>query len=159
MAKSPQTQIRDAVKKDDLDSLKAVLNTHPKRANRAVYQAAQYGRVEIFDWVLSHCEDINLNDALATAVMPRATIPTHEGHFEIAKMALDKGANPDARGGWNEETALVGAASSGFHKLVTLLLDYGATVTICEAAALGRVVDVKKFLKSESNGCRMVTHT
>lgn len=151
MGKSPQTQIRDAVKKGDIDSVKSVLKAHPKSANRAVYQAAQYGRAEIFAWVLSHYDNIKLDDALATAVMSRATIPTHEGHFEIAKIALDKGANPDARGGWNEETALVGAASGGFHQLVTLLLDYGATVTICEASALGRVADVKKRLKADKS--------
>ena len=151
MAKSPQAQIRDAAKKDNLDSIKSILKAHPKRANRAVFQAAQYGRAEIFDWILSHCKGIKLDDALATAVMPRATIPTHEGHLKIAKQALDKGANPNARGGWNEETALVGAASGGFHEIVNLLLEYGATVTICEASALGNVDDVKKFLKADKN--------
>jgi len=156
MGKSPQTQIRDAVKKNDLDSLKAVLKKHPKRANRAVYQAAQYGCAEIFAWVLSHYEGIHLDDALATAVMPRATIPTNEDHYEIAKMALAKGANPNVRGGWNEETALVSAASGGFHQFITLLLEYGATVTICEASALGRVEDVEKFLKADKSLVNLV---
>ena len=130
---SPVSQVRNAAKKDDLTGLKAVLHAKPQLAGRALYQAAQYGRHEMARWLVGQYDGLNYSETLVTAVLPRATIPTHAGHFAIAAMALEHGADPDARGGWNHDSALIWAAAGGFADMVELLTGHGARIGLNES--------------------------
>lgn len=52
----------------------------------------------------------------------------YEGHFELAKFLLDKGANPDQRDE-NHLTPLLIATRLNHYNIVVLLLDYGAKLS------------------------------
>ena len=146
---SPVAQVRNAAKKDDLPNLKAVLRSNPQMAGRALFQAAQYGRYEIADWLVDSFSALNYDEMLVTALMPRATIPTRPGHFAVAQKALELGADPDARGGWNHDSALMWAAAGGFADMVDLLIQRGASIGLNEAAALGDLKRVRRRLKKD----------
>lgn len=145
---SIRSEIQKAAKKGDAKQLAAVLGKAPaqKWINRALMQSCQYGRLDCVETVLRAGEPTNLDEGLFQSAMGHATIRKTADSVEIARLMLERGASPDARGGWNEEPVLIAAAADGDRAAVDLLLDHGAEVTLFCAAALGDTRRVKRAL-------------
>lgn len=141
----PAAAVKDHVRRGDIEAVREAV-TDPKAARKLLGAAALHGRDEVFDYLLGLAGDGDLNGALVATVAVKATIPVTEANVRLAQALLKRGANPDARGGWNHDTALVWAATGGYTELVDVLLEAGATVDLYAAAALGRVEVVRAHL-------------
>ncbi|MDE0483319.1 MAG: ankyrin repeat domain-containing protein [Candidatus Poribacteria bacterium] len=146
---SGRSVVNRAIKKGDLAIVKELIEGQPKYAKRALLQAAQYGKLAIVEFLLALNYEINLNEPLLAAVSLHATIKTTGEHRLVAKKLLANGADVNARGGWNCDTALLAATAGGFSDIVDMLLAHDAKVDIYAAAALGEVSRLEGFLASE----------
>ena len=146
---SGRSAVNSVIKRGDLPTVKKLIEEHPKYANRALLQAAQYEKLAIVEFLLALNGEMNLNEPLLAAVSLHATIKTTDKHRQIAEKLLAKGSDVNARGGWNYDTALLAATAGGFSDIVDMLLAHGAKVDVYAAAALGEVDRVEEFLVSE----------
>ncbi|MCD6046670.1 MAG: Ankyrin repeat (3 copies) [Gammaproteobacteria bacterium] len=82
--------------------------------NAKFLDAARRGDVETLKTCLGHCIDINtVNVNYLTALHHATSEAVHEGHYEVVKLLLQRGANFNMRGGLGID---VYTAEEGLHR-------------------------------------------
>ena len=61
---------------------------------------------------------------------------SQEGHYKIADLLLQKGADLNARNKYNSKTALIQASKNGHHQIVHLLLKAGSDSSVSDTEGL-----------------------
>ncbi|KAF7970480.1 hypothetical protein HWV62_23839 [Athelia sp. TMB] len=92
-----------------------------------LYYACFAGSVQAVQHLINNNADVDRRGREAST--RPLLIASEEGHLEIARLLLDKGANVDFEGG-HYGTALQAACARGHLELATLLLDKGANVDV-----------------------------
>ncbi|KAF7978591.1 hypothetical protein HWV62_45310 [Athelia sp. TMB] len=92
-----------------------------------LYYACFVGSVQAVQHLINNNADVDIRGREAST--RPLLIASEEGHLEIARLLLDKGANVDIVGG-KYSTALQAACARGHLELATLLLDKGANVDV-----------------------------
>ncbi len=123
--------IFDAIRSEDLKTVKAVLSNQPEllntkndRGSSPILLAAYLGAVEITKYILSLKPEVDAVDASGnTALMGVA----FKGSTNIAKLLIEAGADVNAKNTQNS-TALIYAATFGQKEIINLLVANGADI-------------------------------
>ncbi|MCX6630532.1 MAG: ankyrin repeat domain-containing protein [Candidatus Solibacter sp.] len=126
-AQSPADELIQAIRNNDLASLKASLakgaqvNTRDQRGSTLLMHAAALGSPEAVRLLLGSGADVNArNDLEATALILGA------GNPEKARMLVEKGADVNAHSKLGRTPLMIAAGCDGCAATVKLLLDKGA---------------------------------
>jgi ankyrin repeat protein len=92
--------------------------------------AAVYGDLETIQELLASGVDIN---ALGAIRRPALTLASYNGHMDIVKLLVEKGADIDMVSGNGEDTALIMAVKLKEAEIATYLVESGANVNIEDA--------------------------
>jgi ankyrin repeat protein len=150
----------------DVPRLAALLDADPARADavapdgyRPLGLAAYFGRSEAARLLVERRADVTLPSGNSARVTPLHSAAA-AGHFEIAKLLLEKGAPVDTRqqGGF---TPLMSAALRGDVELAELLIEHGADLALRDdtgrsaadhAAAAGHAALAEKLATGPAGG-------
>mmetsp|Transcript_8696 Transcript_8696/g.18542 ORF Transcript_8696/g.18542 Transcript_8696/m.18542 type:complete len:670 (+) Transcript_8696:116-2125(+) len=94
--------------------------------------AARSGNCAAVNVMLSSGADINAKNSNGQTAL---RIAAEEGHAEVVKRLLCRGANIEERTGCRERTALHAAAKAGHTTTVAVLLDHGANIDAREGSS------------------------
>lgn len=129
-------EIDDAVGHGDLEKVKALLKDNPGLVfskdtfdQTPLFRASGSGASDMVKLLIANRADVNAKNAFAAT--PLLSVVGAGGIAEvkktlIVKMLLDAGAETNAIGGTQNETALIVAARNGQADVVRLLVDAGA---------------------------------
>jgi len=161
-------QLRIAVDKGDLNTVKDLLNRGAIKKNAALIHASSLGHIDIVEYLLNHGANVHANhdDALIEAVQMNhinvvkllikytANINTEDDepllyaccnkNIELIEYLLNNGANI-------QDSFLIDAAEDGYFDVVKILLKYGANVHTKNDKALLKAIkynhlDIVKLL-------------
>jgi uncharacterized protein len=134
---------------------------HLARHWRPLHEAVVHGRVEIVRLLLDSQADADLAAPprapywgarpLHRAVTANATVPRGPEHERIVELLIERGANPNARGGEFALRPLEAAALSGVRRLIAPLIAHGADLDLHAAAAAGEVELVARRLAAAAH--------
>ena len=108
-AEDHQKMLEVSAKNCDLDTLKLLIKKSKgdsRVSERALYDAAEKGCLEVVKFLLDEGVDINTSLALLSAA--------DSGQLEVVKLLLKRGANPHIRG-WKEQTPRARAFKRSFY--------------------------------------------
>jgi cytohesin len=99
------------------------------------YQALNWGRKEIAEYIISHAAKVNVNESNPTGFTP-LMLATSAGYIDIAKELIRRGAQVNVRGVREGNTPLHFAARGKDKELVEMLLAKGANPSAKNKAGL-----------------------
>ena len=136
LAADPQLDVFEAAAVGRTDRIRELLDQDPSLANgwaedgfQPLGLASFFGHVESVRLLLERGAEVNLASRNEMKVMPlHSAVATGdpEARYEIAKLLLENGADPNARQ-QDDFTPLLAADQSGDERLVQLLEEHGAT--------------------------------
>jgi ankyrin repeat protein len=142
LAAEPQLTLHEAAALGKTDRLRELLDEDPSRIDEfgddgfhPVGLAAFFGHVDAMRLLLERGADVNLlsrNEHIQTAVIHAAAATEGKGgedvRYELVKLALEHGADPNLRQGGGDEgfRAIDAARQNGDKRVEQLLLDHGA---------------------------------
>ena len=91
--------------------------------------AAVYGDIDVIIELLDEGVDIN---TLGSIRRPALTLAAYNGHMDIVKLLVEKGADLDMTSGNSEETAVIMATKLKEAEVVKFLVESGADVNIAD---------------------------
>ncbi len=97
--------------------------------DRALYHAAERGNLETVQELVNQGYDVNYVCTNPCKGWTPVMIAAAEGHLDVVKFLLDKGANPNAQNRYGR-TAISFAINYKFKPIVEALLNHGADPTI-----------------------------
>ena len=154
--KDSETFLIWACKNGNLEMVKLLiskgsnLNARDKDDNTALISASSSGHLEVVKCLIENGLNIEDKNKYGYTALKIASL---EGNFEIVKYLISKGADTNARGIYDETTALMEASSSGHLGIVKFLVNNGADIN---AKTNGKPVldfaendTIREFLKSK----------
>jgi hypothetical protein len=96
------------------------------RKTQPLYYAASFGLTDIVQMILGSEKDIEINALGGRAHSTALHVATYRNHIDVAKILLDKGADPNLRNDM-DEAPLYWAAVNGNQEMQELLVKYGST--------------------------------
>ena len=142
LAAGPQLTLHEAAALGETGRLRELLDEDPTRANEfgddgfhPLGLACFFGHVETAKLLLDRDADVNLlsrNEHIQTAAIHAAAAAEGKGgedvRYELVKLALEHGADPNLRQGGGDEgfRAIDAARQNGDTRVEQLLLDHGA---------------------------------
>ncbi|MBQ7456316.1 MAG: ankyrin repeat domain-containing protein [Desulfovibrio sp.] len=126
LATEAKAQIEDAIRDGNLDSVKNYLekenNVDEMSASELLYLAAQYGKLDIVNYLLSTGADVNARGEDNRSAL---SVAVQKGHMAIVNTLLERGAEIEDKEGF---TTLVDAVESPDTGMVDFLLAKGADI-------------------------------
>lgn len=123
------TSIFDAIRNNDLESLKKIIETAPdavhlkdQRGSNPLLLATYFGHFEISQFLIANGADVDLRDNSGNTALMGVSF---KGPLLMAKLLIDNGANVNAVNN-NGASALSFASSYKQYEIVNLLLEAGA---------------------------------
>jgi RNA polymerase sigma factor (sigma-70 family) len=112
----------------------------------AFYIACRNGELEIAKLLLRHGAEINAKGYFGATGLHWAA---HNGHGEVVRWLLDRGADPNGRDSKFHSTPAGWAMENGHRELAVLVVASGARVDVREAANFGLIDRVRELIDED----------
>lgn len=121
--------IFDAIRNNDIDSLKSIIETTPdavhlsdQRGSNPLLLASYFGHFEISEFLIANGADVNQRDLSGNTALMGVCF---KGPLAMAKLLINNGADVNALNN-NGASALSFASNYGQEEIAKLLLEAGA---------------------------------
>jgi RNA polymerase sigma-70 factor (ECF subfamily) len=112
----------------------------------AFYIACRNGELAIAQLLLANGADINAKGYFGATGLHWAA---HNGHGDVVRWLLDRGADPNGRDSKFHATPAGWATENEHRELAKLIVESGAKVTACEAANYGLIDRVRELIDED----------
>ena len=142
----------DAVRQNNIEQVNKLLLTHnvdelDEDGNTPLYRAAQYGHLEIAEFLLEHNADVNAqNQSGASSLFPAVWY----GHTKMVQLLLENRADVHTKAHYNNSISiLTRSALKNQHEIEDILIKYGSPMhRLHNAVARNEIERVKELLLS-----------